>query len=607
MLFRHFKTGLAVGLTALLFSSGSFLPHAEAGTLGGGPGVEDMDGNNQRTTLTRLMSRTIATEIFDGSGRTNSDKEFVTGDVHYLFERALRNTEVDIDLTVSGAEFHDTEATGAFYRTGYVVRKSVVVSEETAGEPVMGMRDFPLYLNVTPTGGVERSEAVDEASDLTGTDDTNDAEAILIVGSDGEVYQNMAATPADITFDESDFVMSGPMQTVFEALIPFSEADNAAVMCQGEAVMNGMIMDHPRSDTTLRFRECEAPEARMIKFSGITLTNADESLADHGGLVTLAAEVRYSDDDSEFDSAPGVAVLRSLNTIEVSIDPAARVGVDPYSDPAFTEVINPGGASSTEAMLGQVNVKVNATQKEAAGSSVSVSELIESADIMVDHGVLTDDAFHRVYLGEPSATNRTYGPSRGVPIEDGAATFTVRHDIFTSADQHDIYVTFDGETAISSWDAGTASVSFMDRGRGLLVPPGAEGALAPVSRGGLSTQLNMAQSTYGDGATRYQSFVRIANNGVTEGFVTVHIYNSATGERLGQWESPDIPAGGSIQVSAAQLENHLGYTPTGPDQYDLRIEGGINGYVQHVMWNSVDGLFSDLSGFRVGGGLNTTP
>ncbi len=117
----------------------------------------------------------------------------------------------------------------------------------------------------------------------------------------------------------------------------------------------------------------------------------------------------------------------------------------------------------------------------------------------------------------------------------------------------------------------------------------------------------MAQSSAGDGGTRYQSWVRIHNNGVNAGSVTIHVIDAETGDMLGSWDSDDIPAGGAIQVSAENLEDHLGYTPVSGEQYNLIVEGGINGYVQHVMWNAVDGLFSDLSGFRAGGGLNTAP
>ena len=176
---------------------------------------------------------------------------------------------------------------------------------------------------------------------------------------------------------------------------------------------------------------------------------------------------------------------------------------------------------------------------------------------------------------------------------------------------HPITVTFNGQTAISTWEAGDASVMFTAPSgaadANLSEIPNAYGSLASFTRGGLSAQLNMAQSTYGDGATRYQSWVRIANNGVGDGSVTITVYDAATGDELGSWDSPNIPAGGAIQVSAANLEDHLNYTPPAGQQYNLHVEGAINGYVQHVMWNTVEGLFSDLSGFRSGGGLNTTP
>ena len=57
-----------------------------------------------------------------------------------------------------------------------------------------------------------------------------------------------------------------------------------------------------------------------------------------------------------------------------------------------------------------------------------------------------------------------------------------------------------------------------------------------------------------------------------------------------------IEANSSIQISMPTIETALGITAAG--QYQLGIAGAIDGYAQHVVFNSVDNLFVDLSGFR---------
>ena len=420
-----------------------------------------------------------------------------------------------------------------------------------------------------------------------------------------------AATP---TVTRAQVVGMGSTQTVFPTLVPLH---NALIDGTDDDPINCTSADgrFPRSPTQLRLNNCMASGAKAIRYGAIEVLEA-AGLADAGNTVSISGEVAYMDDGEVYDTASSVAILRGRDTIVASVRPAGRVGIDPYSDPAFSRIMKAGDAAQTKAMLGTATVLVNQNMDED-NSVVTAAQLINGGEIMVEHGVLGDDAFTKVCIGDPVPSNRVCAPSRSHTIEDGVATFSLMNNALVpnapvssavpGSNPHELYVAFDGRTAISSWAAGSASVMFTDRGRGLLVPEGGEGPLALISRGGLNTELNMAQSSAGDGGTRYQSWVRIHNNGVSAGSVTITVMDAETGDRLGSWDSGDIPAGGAIQVSAADLEDHLGHNPASGDQYNLVVEGGINGYVQHVMWNAVDGLFSDLSGFRAGGGLNTTP
>ena len=116
MLFRDFKTGLAIGLTALLFSSG-----AVAGTLGAAPPGEDDDSTlaNERVSLDRFIPTTIATEIFGGTSSAAGRVTLTTKEdsVFFQFNRPLRDPLV-IDLEVGGAEVVDDEVSAYAYQVG---------------------------------------------------------------------------------------------------------------------------------------------------------------------------------------------------------------------------------------------------------------------------------------------------------------------------------------------------------------------------------------------------------------------------------------------------------------------------------------------------------
>ncbi len=376
-----------------------------------------------------------------------------------------------------------------------------------------------------------------------------------------------------------------------------------------------------RSDSMGVFTGCNAGEFNNIAtwhFTGLTFA-ATQGLAESGTSISVETRARDSErarDDEPVDTAGPVTLYRSNDTVTVVVQSGGRLGIDPNADPPFSAISKVADPDVHTATIGTVLISENMVEKPD-GSPMMLEDLIDTADVTISHGVLTDDAFTRVTMGSfraPTATNEISDDGEvvfEVDVEDLATGPGSMERRTRSSGSHPIVVTFSGREAISAWDAGSATVSF-NAPRSIsdndyLEATGGSGSLASFSRGGLNTQLNMAQSTYGDGATRYQSWVRIHNNGVGSGSVTITVYDAESGDRLGHWDSPTIPAGAAIQVSAAALENHLDYTPSSGQQYNLSVEGNINGYAQHVMWNTVDGLFSDLSGFRTGGGLNTTP
>ena len=633
MLFRDFKTGLGMGLTALLLSSGAFSPHAAE--IGGAPANEDSARTpdvDDRGGITRLRATVVAAEVFGRSARLNARHQLNAGkDSVWLMLDGTIRYPMDLDIMVSGASFADQQVSAVPKQRG-LKYADVTAADPTADPPVMrSVSNEPLYrmprTDATPpayqacttTEGtalvpVTMSDLFSNRGSGPRIDPDTNAVFTTLLAND-QICDETGAS-AGLTIDnDSD---------VFSSLIGFAETGGTA---DGFEHTCGPVF--PRNEGLVRFRSCgaasETEPIPVVAFhlSGIILQGA-QGLAEAGSAVTLSADIKDPQDDESVDSASPTPYYVSRDTIEVSVRSGGRMGIDPFSDPPFSQIANPGDPSKLTATIGTVGVSVNSTttgQLNMAGTSVvpvSSASLVDSADIMVVHGVLTDDAFKSISLG--SGRTAPTAPSRTIEIDGDEVTFEVMHaDLAPNMEDlspgvaangsHPLIVSFTGSDAISSWSAGEAIVSLNDDDSSddLLVPPGASGSLSAFSRGGLSTELNMAQSSAGDGGTRYQSWVRIHNNGASDGSVTITVFDAVTGERLGHWDSPEIPAGGAIQVSARNLEDHLRHTPASGDQYNLSVEGDINGYVQHVMWNSVDGLFSDLSGFRAGGGLNTAP
>ena len=526
MLFRDLKTGLAIGLTALLFSS-----VAGAATIGGAPPDTNNPATPQddRMTISRLPATTIATEIFGGSARVNSRMRLSAGndDVFLRFSNRIRYPDkAEIDLKVSGAAFVDASVTAVGKQNGL---KAMTTGDATADPPVEAEL-VPLFVD---DGGL-RAVTMDDL--FTNGERFEEGTTTLLTGliADSALVDAAGtAHPTGVDIDEpSDVVAS---------LIPYPDASNL------ECIFN------PRGDDVIRTGSCGPamgqPGLAALHFGSIVLDSA-QGLAEPGSTVSLYADIKDADDDEIFDNAPAVTYYRSSDTVTAAVQATGRVGIDANSDPAFSRLVTRSGVvTETSAQVGTVTATVYSTSM-GNGDPVTAAALIEEAEIMLSHGVFSDDAFSRVELSGMRA------PTSRLPIEDDSVTYTVDPATLASTaganmaqniaarTVHQVNVVFNGRDPISSWGSGSVDVDFTDAtpNDDLLVPEGASGSLASFSRGGLSTQLNMAQSTYGDGATRYQSWVRVHNNGVTDGSVTITIYDAETGDRLGQWNSETIPA-----------------------------------------------------------------
>jgi len=324
-----------------------------------------------------------------------------------------------------------------------------------------------------------------------------------------------------------------------------------------------------------------------ISLSGIIFDEAN-GLATVGTSIALDGIVRGQSQNT-FEVITSANVVTSRTSLKSTITSGAAGIILNTSTPPFSDMTGP----VTSFSLGTVAITgTSATGTDLATLVTVGSGLTGAVEFTVTHGVLTDAALVNLDLGGTGATAAvTQVPSA---FNGNVASFNVNpSDAFAT---FDIAVNFDGTTAISAWAAGTVDVVFSVGLGNLTLHPAATGALASMSRGGFSTQINTAQSTAGTGATLFQSFIRIVNNGAVSGTVNLTMRDDADGSLYGTYTTATVEPNATLQVSMATVETALSITPAG--QYQIGITGPISGYAQHVSFNSVNNSFSDLSSFR---------
>ena len=339
-------------------------------------------------------------------------------------------------------------------------------------------------------------------------------------------------------------------------------------------------------------------------------------LSSEGGSVKLTATLIDAADDSIVHTSDAAPIFTSKSVAVVTIEAVPNLRVCAECNGAFTKL--EGGLNGvTDAAVGEVNVKENpANYLDTMDDLVAfgLADAVMSATIIVRHDAFDDDAFHGVSLGakgeidleERDVVLASSEDEDDPVIDEGSARFTV--PVATLAGMHDIMLHFDGENTISSAGSGRAHLVFnapfvSNYGK----PKDGSGTLASIGSGGLEVQLNAVRSSSGNGSDLYRSVIRVNNSGPVSGPIDVTIWDSSDAGEVWTWTSPMVPAGQMVQWTAAQLEEVVGVDVSDdPVLYTVDLEGPVIGYAQHLNWNAVDNLFSDLSGFR-NGPLNVNP
>ena len=321
-----------------------------------------------------------------------------------------------------------------------------------------------------------------------------------------------------------------------------------------------------------------------VTASGVIFDEAN-GLATAGTSIVLSGIVRGQSNNT-FELISNGTLVTSANAAKTTITAGAAAIISNTATPPFSDL-----NSATGLTLATVDIAKNDVVGIDLSTKVLEADLAASAEFTITHGVLTDAATTSVEIVIDEATTQSAVPS---VFNGNVASFDIAG--MNVVNKFDVEVNFDGTTAISAWSAGTLDVTFSPGTSTESAIPSASGSMAALSRGGFSTELNTLQSSAGNGATLFQSFVRVVNNGAVAGTAILSVRDDSDGSLYGHFTTATIEPNATVQVGMPAIEADLGITGAG--QYKIGISGSIAGYAQHVMFNSVNNTFVDLSGFR---------
>jgi subtilisin family serine protease len=96
-----------------------------------------------------------------------------------------------------------------------------------------------------------------------------------------------------------------------------------------------------------------------------------------------------------------------------------------------------------------------------------------------------------------------------------------------------------------------------------------------------------------------ESYVRLHNASATPGRARVTLRDAETGAQLGRWTSPNIPAHASFQFNVSRLESEAEsdvlIARDDRTYYNLVVESGFEGSMQHILWQQTAGVLSNMT------------
>ncbi|TAK99884.1 MAG: hypothetical protein EPO08_15175 [Rhodospirillaceae bacterium] len=346
-----------------------------------------------------------------------------------------------------------------------------------------------------------------------------------------------------------------------------------------------------------------------VVLEGVSFTNV-AGLATAGGTITLGATVASQSNQAQiYETVTPAAVVTSVAPLTTTIAAATAASVAVGTGTTQFTTITGGGVTITLANIAITGTGALGTDLSTPvspdGSVVNSTAASDGINVVVTSPALSDPAAVSVTVlnnvGGTAYSNVTVANFSG-----GSATFSLSNTATTYTGSLSVTLTYSGTTAISAAAAGTASLTYsIGTGSSVVAPASASGATTVVSRSGLNTQVNWANSGSGSGFT---SYLRIHNSGNVAATASIVVkqdtLDGSAISTVGTYTTPTLPAGGTIQVSVPTIETSLGVTANAAHSYTLLISGAFPGYVQHLSL-AANGSLVDLDGFRSAG--VTTP
>lgn len=333
----------------------------------------------------------------------------------------------------------------------------------------------------------------------------------------------------------------------------------------------------------------------VIQLSGVQFNQAN-GLATAGSSVSLSGIVTGNTGNQTFETISSATVITSANSIATSSASGGTAGnftINNTATPPFSKI----GAGTTAIVGTVISTAIGALSTNLTTTLSIGSNLAGGMEFTITHGVLSDAATTELQLSQ--SNGGAVQSVRKSNFVGSVASFNV--GVANLIGSFDIEVNFNGSTAIQNWSAGSLVVAYTAGTVNLSAPTGVTaGALASFTQGGFRTQINTAQSSAVSG---FDSFVRITNNGTVGGTAILAVANDATGSVYGSYTTATIAPNATVQVSMPTIEAGIPIaTPAG--QYMINVSGALSGYAQHVLLNTTNNNFVDLSGFRNGTGTN---
>jgi len=330
--------------------------------------------------------------------------------------------------------------------------------------------------------------------------------------------------------------------------------------------------------------------ADAMRIVGLTYVSAG-ALTTAGQTIKLDGLITNSAGTITFENITSATVVTSKSAGETAIQTGATVSVDQLATPVFSKFTG----NTATATLGTIHFSATSALASDLSNAYSTAASISgTAEVKVAHPALTDlPGLLSVSIGGTATSSKSPGT-----FVSGTASFQIAA---ASLNNSIVTVTFDGTSPIAA-AAGTATVTVTPTSSAGVITRAVaafSGNLATYSRGGLSVELNSLFNTAGAGSTLYRSLLRVANISTFDGVATISVKNDLTGASIGSYTTT-ITAGATKQISSADIESSITTALAVGAPYKVTVTGTFNGYVQHLLWNSVTGLFTDLSGFRNG-------